>query len=149
MCSADIGKVSPILAANTTTLAPCGSEEKSETGRVKLSGVQDHADKAQVVGGEELRRSWEQGRDAVLEHVRWIESHGKVRMEQSKTEKDLHAFNAGRVDAAESIIIFATHLEYPGVSSAPPKENSRPTRFGANSQDTGTTPRESDKWGEG
>jgi hypothetical protein len=40
------------LAANTTTLAPCDSEEKSEMRRVMACSVQDHADKAKVVGGE-------------------------------------------------------------------------------------------------
>ena len=39
-------------AANTTTLAPCGPEDKFGTGRVKLSGVQDYTDKAQIVRGE-------------------------------------------------------------------------------------------------
>jgi hypothetical protein len=38
-------------ADNTTTTALRDSGEKSEAGRVKLSGVQDHAASAQVVGG--------------------------------------------------------------------------------------------------
>lgn len=48
------------LAVNTTTLAP--RDSRSEAGRVKLSGVQDHADMAQIVGGElsgeELNRAY-------------------------------------------------------------------------------------------
>lgn len=40
------------LAANTTTVDLRDSEEKSEAGRVMLSGVQDHADNALIVGGE-------------------------------------------------------------------------------------------------
>jgi hypothetical protein len=41
-----------IIPDNTTTSTPSGLEEESNTGQVMLSGVQDHKDIAQVVGGD-------------------------------------------------------------------------------------------------
>lgn len=48
-----LAQLESIVAARTTTRTPRGSEDKSETGQVKLSGVQDPVDAAQVVGGEQ------------------------------------------------------------------------------------------------
>lgn len=44
-------KVHENSSANTTTLLGGDSQEDCETGRVKLSGVQDHSKQAQIVGG--------------------------------------------------------------------------------------------------
>lgn len=44
-----------LFSVNTTTSDLRGSDEKFETGQVMLSGVQDHANNAQIVGGENVK----------------------------------------------------------------------------------------------
>lgn len=42
----------------------------------------------------------------LLDHVEWIKSHGQERVAQTRADKTLNAFNQGRVDAAESLLMF-------------------------------------------
>jgi hypothetical protein len=42
----------------------------------------------------------------VISHVEWVQSHGRMRAAQTSDDKEMNAFNHGRVDAAESILSF-------------------------------------------
>jgi hypothetical protein len=42
----------------------------------------------------------------VISHVEWVQSHGRMRAAQTSEDKEMNAFNHGRVDAAESILFF-------------------------------------------
>lgn len=43
----------------------------------------------------------------IVEHMRWMEGHAKLRIEQTREDKTMNAFSQGRADAIESLMIFA------------------------------------------
>ena len=54
----------------TTTRDPRDSADKTEAGRAKLSGVQDHADAAQVVGEQKTAEYWKANHDEQVRRKR-------------------------------------------------------------------------------
>jgi len=42
----------------------------------------------------------------VRKHVEWVKEQGQLRVSQTRDSVELNAFNQGRVDAAESILMF-------------------------------------------